>query len=50
MFISLFISLLLLTEKLQSGRKHYIGTNAIHVPKPNMEIVNPIKDGMSEYY
>ena len=36
------------SEKPPCGKKYYIGTNAVHVPKSNMEIINPIKDGMSE--
>ena len=30
-------------------KKYYIDTNQIHLPKENMEIINPVKDGMSEY-
>ena len=30
-------------------KKYYIDTNHIHIPKDNMEIINPVKDGMSEY-
>jgi len=29
-------------------KKYYIDTNNIHLPKENMEISNPVKDGMSE--
>ena len=31
------------------GKKYFIDTNNIHLPKDNMEILNPVKDGMSEY-
>jgi len=30
-------------------KKYYIDTNHIHLPKENMELINPVKDGMSEY-
>lgn len=30
-------------------KKYYIDTNQIHLAKENMEIINPVKDGMSEY-
>ena len=30
-------------------KKYYIDTNHIHLAKENMEIINPVKDGMSEY-
>lgn len=30
-------------------KKYYIDTNQIHLPKENMEMINPVKDGMSEY-
>ena len=30
-------------------KKYYVDTNHIHLPKENMEIINPVKDGMSEY-
>lgn len=30
-------------------KKYYIDTNHIHIPKENMELINPVKDGMSEY-
>lgn len=29
-------------------KKYYIDTNYIHLPKENMEIINPVKDGMIE--
>jgi len=31
-----------------SEKKYYIDTNNIHLPKENMEISNPVKDGMIE--
>ncbi|KAK2568226.1 Actin-like protein 6A [Acropora cervicornis] len=29
-------------------KKYFIDTNSIHLPKENMEIINPVKDGMIE--
>ena len=46
----LLLLLLLLPEKPKlPEKKYYIDTNQIHLPKENMEIINPVKDGMSEY-
>ena len=45
-----FISVTLLAEKPKlPEKKYYIDTNYIHLPKENMEIINPVKDGMSKY-
>lgn len=45
----LFINLLFLTEKPKlPEKKYFIDTNSIHLPKENMEIINPVKDGMSK--
>jgi hypothetical protein len=30
------------------AKKYFIGTNSIHVPRENMEIVSPLKDVMSK--
>lgn len=45
-----FISLVYIVEKPKlPEKKYYIDTNYIHLPKENMEIINPVKDGMSKY-
>ena len=29
-------------------KKYFIGTNSLHVPRENMEVVSPLKDVMSK--
>lgn len=33
----------------QSGTTYYIDTNQLRVPRENMEVMSPLKNGMSEY-
>ncbi|XP_002739133.1 actin-like protein 6B [Saccoglossus kowalevskii] len=36
------------TNKDRSGKKYYIDTNAVHVPRDGMEMASPLRDGMIE--
>ena len=31
-----------------TSKKYFIGTNSLHVPRENMEVISPLKDVMSE--
>lgn len=33
----------------QSGTTYYIDTNQLRVPRENMEVMSPLKNGMSEW-
>lgn len=48
LLIDFFFTLLAEKPKI-AEKKYFIDTNNIHLPKANMEILNPVKDGMSEY-
>lgn len=34
-------------QEINSGRSYYIDTTALHVPRAGVELISPLKNGMS---
>ena len=47
--LDLFFPFFLAEKPKVAEKKYFIDTNSIHLPKSNMEMLNPVKDGMSKY-
>lgn len=48
--LDLFFPFFLAEKPKVAEKKYFIDTNSIHLPKSNMEMLNPVKDGMSKYW
>ena len=49
-FLSFFFTFFFAEKPKVAEKKYFIDTNSIHLPKSNMEMLNPVKDGMSKYW